>query len=146
MLAEFHRVSHPLKAAGLPKTAREFAEDPPTMPPAPEPARTFCHGDTKGEHFLLSPGLDRAVGVIDWTDLCFSDPTWDFAGLVIWLGPAFAEQTLASYRGPDPGLLLQRALWIGRLESLRRLARYLNGEHVGPLKLLTNQVVAAFAG
>lgn len=134
-----------LRETDLPVAARRFADDLPSMPAGPDPAPVFCHGDTKGEHFLLSPTLDRVVGLIDWTDLCFSDASWDFAGLVIWLGPSFAEMTLAAYTGIDPDFLLQRAIWIARIESLRRLAQCLKGDHVGPYGLLTSQLAAAFA-
>lgn len=59
-------------------------------PPAVYGEPVLCHGDLKGEHFVLDAD-DRLAGIVDWADACVSHPVRDLAGLVIWLGPAFAR-------------------------------------------------------
>jgi aminoglycoside phosphotransferase (APT) family kinase protein len=76
----------------------------------PPPATVFplrlVHGDLTYDHILLRPDGGDVAGVIDWGDVAWSDPSWEFAGALAWWGDDFARRMLADYRAPaDPGLL-----------------------------------------
>jgi aminoglycoside 2''-phosphotransferase len=69
---------------------------------APSPAEAaitlrLVHADVTYDHVLLRPDGSDVAGVIDWGDLAFADPAWDFAGMFAWFGEAFARQMMDAY-------------------------------------------------
>ena len=96
----------------------------------------LCHGDLKGEHFLLDE-RDRLAGIIDWADACVCDPVRDLAGVVIWLGPAFAGLV-------DPELA-DRATFYARCFAVENAARTERGRWDAPRSVVYAQLEWAFA-
>jgi aminoglycoside 2''-phosphotransferase len=47
-------------------------------------------------------------GIIDWGDVGFADPAWDFAGMLAWFGEDFLARMLDGYRLPTDPELLER--------------------------------------
>jgi aminoglycoside phosphotransferase (APT) family kinase protein len=106
----------------------------------PRPGRgsvkeVLCHGDLKGEHFLLDD-RDRLAGIIDWADACVCDPVRDLAGIVIWLGPAFARLV-------DPELV-ERATFYARCRAVENVARTEQGRWDAPRSVVYAQLEWAF--
>jgi aminoglycoside phosphotransferase (APT) family kinase protein len=107
----------------------------------PRPVRgsvgeVLCHGDLKGEHFLLD-GRDGLAGIVDWADACVCDPVRDLAGVVIWLGPAFARLV-------DPELV-ERAMFYARCFAVENVARTEEGRWDAPRSVVYAQLESAFA-
>jgi aminoglycoside phosphotransferase (APT) family kinase protein len=96
----------------------------------------LCHGDLKGEHFLLDES-DRLAGIIDWADACVSDPVRDLAGVVIWLGPGFARLV-------DPELA-DRATFYARCLAVENAARTERGRWDAPRSVVYAQLEWAFS-
>ena len=67
------------------------------------------HGDFAGDHILAEDGSIRAV--IDFGDVSWGDPDYDFLYLLADFGQAFVDDVARSYGHPD-------------LERLRRKCRY----------------------
>ena len=81
--------------------------DAETLPPSTE--RVLTHGDLHVRHVLVDGGV--LSGVIDWGDVCRSDPAIDL--MLVWslLPPAGRDQFLAEYRQVDEeGRLRARVL------------------------------------
>ena len=72
------------------------------------------------------------------------DPAKDYAGLVGWLGPAFARGCAAA-SGEDDPTLADRAIWLGRAGLLDYWDAVLAGRESAPISLLTAQLRAAFS-
>lgn len=90
--------------AALAERGDAFHSAPPP-PDAPFPLR-LVHGDVTYDHVLLRPDGSDVAGIIDWGDVAFTDPSWDFAGALAWFGADFLQRMLDDYRAPaDPGLL-----------------------------------------
>ncbi len=113
---------------------------PPTSPLPP----VLCHADLKGEHIIVSGRGDGISGVIDWTDVCITDPLLDFTGLMIWLGEPFVRQVLTSYSQPVDGHFLDRVCFYARCFSLDNLGWRLTSDWAAPLELLMTQTRWAF--
>ena len=77
----------------------------------------LIHGDLEAEHLLLD-GDQALSGVIDWSDVCLSDPARDLGGLWAWGGEAFLVELLRHYGVPCDGELLNRVRFLGRCFSL----------------------------
>ncbi len=114
--------------------------------PAPQPSdrRTLCHTDIKGEHVFVDEDRRRVTSIIDWADTEVCDPAKDYAGLVGWLGPAFARAGVAA-SGEDDPTLAERAIWLGRVGLLDYWDAVLAGRESAPIPLLTAQLRAAFS-
>jgi aminoglycoside phosphotransferase (APT) family kinase protein len=65
----------------------------------------ICHGDLHIRQLLVADG--RASGVIDWVDLCRSDPAIDLSLLWSFLEPGQRVAFLAAYGEADPNQLLR---------------------------------------
>lgn len=89
-------------------------------PPAWNGPSTLVHGDFAAEHVLLDDAL-RPTGVIDWTDMSWSDPAIDVSGLLHWGGREMASAAMETYAIGDPDLL-SRAAWFARCRALADLA------------------------
>jgi len=92
--------------------------------PPPEP-RAVCHGDL---HFrqLLVQG-DALTGIVDWVDLCRSDPGVDLSLVYGFLPRAARDEFLAEYGDVDPASIVRARVLA--LNLLATLARY--GHHEG---------------
>ncbi|MFD5078657.1 aminoglycoside phosphotransferase family protein [Streptomyces sp. NPDC058371] len=101
----------------------------------------LVHHDLKGEHLIVSAD-GRVRGVLDWTDAVTGDPAEDIAGLAVAVGAPAAVRaaTLAGY-GARPCL---RGLWLGRCDTVIRLADRLRGTDDSPLPLLRTQLRRAW--
>jgi aminoglycoside phosphotransferase (APT) family kinase protein len=76
--------------------------------PQPEP-RAVCHGDLHFRQLLVDRG--ELSGIIDWVDVCRSDPGVDLQLVWSWLPPTAREGFLDEY-GPvtEESLLRARVL------------------------------------
>jgi aminoglycoside phosphotransferase (APT) family kinase protein len=116
-----------------------------STPPRPSDRRTLCHTDIKGEHVFVDERRRRVTAIIDWADTEVCDPAKDYAGLVGWLGPAFARACIAASREDDP-TLADRAIWLDRAGILDYWDAVLAGRETAPIPLITAQLRAAFSG
>jgi aminoglycoside phosphotransferase (APT) family kinase protein len=114
--------------------------------PTPQPSerRTLCHTDIKGEHIFVDAERRRVTSIIDWADAEVCDPAKDYAGLVGWLGPAFARACVDA-SGEDDPTLCERAIWLNRAGLLDYWGVVLAGRESAPIPLLTAQLRAAFS-
>ncbi len=71
-------------------------------PPETSARRTLCHTDIKGEHIFVDDQHRRVTAMIDWADTEVCDPAKDYAGLVIWLGPALTRASVRASGEDDP--------------------------------------------
>jgi len=105
-----------------------------------------CHADLKGEHIFVSEDGTRVTALIDWADMVIADPAVDLAGLVLWLGPAFAREVASAYRGPaiDEGTA-DRATFLARVGLLHYCEAVLEGREQGSPAIIRPQLAAAFS-
>ena len=118
--------------------------------PLPSAARNagksvVCHADLKGEHIFVSEDGTRVTALIDWADMTIADPAVDFAGLVIWLGPSFAREVIAAYRGPVDEGTLDRAVFVARAGLFTYCEAVLEGRENGSRGIIGPQLAAAFS-
>ena len=91
----------------------------------PSTAPVLVHGDLHARHLLVD-GAGRAVGVIDWGDVCLADPAVDLSlGYAAFAGPARAA-FLAGYGPVDAEREVRARALAVRLAAL--LARYAAAE------------------
>jgi aminoglycoside phosphotransferase (APT) family kinase protein len=64
------------------------------------------HADFSRDHILVSNG--RVTGVIDFSDVSFGDPDYDFSSLFIDLGEDFTIDVARRYGHQDPQALLEK--------------------------------------
>jgi aminoglycoside phosphotransferase (APT) family kinase protein len=114
-----------------------------SSPPQPSKRRSLCHTDIKGEHVFVGSDGSAVTAIIDWADAEVCDPARDYAGLVIWLGPAFTRAAAFAGEGHDP-TLADRAIWIGRAGIARYLNDMLAGGERAPMALIEQQIRTAF--
>ena len=90
------------------------------LPPPERPV--LVHGDLHFRHLLVNDG--RASGVIDWGDVCRSDPAIDLPLLWSFVPPDGRDAFLAAY-GPvnDAQLLRARVLAVQLCAALAQYAR-----------------------
>ncbi|HEY7357567.1 MAG TPA: phosphotransferase [Ktedonobacterales bacterium] len=68
----------------------------------------LIHRDLSSDHILYDAASGALAGIIDWGDVFIGDPAMDFVGLLGEYGRAFAEATLAGYRGEQDATFWQR--------------------------------------
>jgi len=68
----------------------------------------LLHADFTSDHLLAEVETGRLCGVIDFGDMEWGDPAYDFAGIYVEFGQAFTEQALAHYRGDVDSTFLTR--------------------------------------
>ena len=84
----------------------------------------LVHEDCHAEHLLLDPDApERVTGLLDWSDVWFSDPAQDFARLFAWGGDRLLEAMLQAYGTAAPGFG-RRARYIGLWLALKDLADF----------------------
>jgi aminoglycoside 2''-phosphotransferase len=115
------------------------------IPPVSPLATVVCHADIKGEHFLLSLEGQWLTGLLDWGDVCLTDPLPDFSGLMIWLGEAFTRQVLEHYTLPVDEAFMERVCFYARCRTLINIGERLLGQTEAPLGLLLRQMQWAFS-
>jgi len=93
-------------------------------PPAEHASAPRCvHNDLGPEHLLLDPACGRLVGILDFADAGFGDPSVDFVPFRWWAGPAPTEVLLRRYAPPAPDRgLRERVAFGARAASLVWLA------------------------
>jgi len=125
-------------------------------PPKGGARRVLCHTDLKGEHLFVDEGASRLTAVIDWADAEVSDPAIDLAGVVGWLGPAFAREVAGrsgSGAGSSSGSgsvwddpqLADRAIWLARAGILAYWNLVVTGREQAPFPVIASQLRAAFS-
>jgi aminoglycoside phosphotransferase (APT) family kinase protein len=87
--------------------------------PAPEP-RALCHGDLHFRQLLIDG--NRLTGIVDWVDLCRSDPGVDLSLVYGFLPPAARLEFWAEYGEVDPASLVRARVLALNLMAI--LARY----------------------
>jgi aminoglycoside phosphotransferase (APT) family kinase protein len=110
----------PRRAIAIPGIEREIAVLP-KLAQLPQPeAPVLVHGDLHFRHVLadgLAPG-----GVIDWGDLCRSDPPIDLPLLWSFVPPAGRDAFLDAYGAVNAAQLLRARVLAIQLSAV--LARY----------------------
>ncbi len=87
--------------------------------------RVLAHNDLTGEHILWD-GQNKRMGVIDFSDRCWSDPAADFAGIMEY-GRDFVKRVYDLYMcRKDEGLLHRAELYYKRI-SLYMMLDSLDG-------------------
>jgi aminoglycoside phosphotransferase (APT) family kinase protein len=115
-----------------------------STPPETSARRTLCHTDIKGEHVFVDDDRRRVTAIIDWADTEVCDPAKDYAGLVIWLGPALTRASVQA-NGEDDPTLVDRAIWLGRAGIVAYWDDVLKGVEQAPTALITEQLRIAFS-
>lgn len=94
--------------------------------------RTFVpalvHGDLTGENILHDAEGACLTGVIDFTSAAIGDAAWDFAHLIDFFDPTFAQSVARHYDRSDPGLWERAALLAGAVPYLDLLNATANDE------------------
>ncbi len=65
--------------------------------------RVVLHADLSGDHILVEG--DAVAGVLDFGDVNWGDPDYDFMYLFVDFGRAFVEEVAREYGHPDPDWL-----------------------------------------
>lgn len=110
--------------------------------PSEAPA-VVSHADIKGEHLLFNVESGRLTAVIDWADMCVTQPTFDLGFLAIWLGPKFVSDVAEKIGTPSDDA--DHAVAGVRLAMLAGLALTLAGEKHWPMELAKTMIRWAFA-
>lgn len=100
-----------------PTAVEELLETAEALPPG---ERVVCHGDLHFRQLLVADG--RLAGVVDWVDVCRSDPGIDLMVVYAFLPPELRPAFFAEY-GPAAGASLVRARVLA-LNMSAILARY----------------------
>jgi aminoglycoside phosphotransferase (APT) family kinase protein len=87
--------------------------------PAPE-ARAVCHGDLHFRQLLAEEGV--LTGIVDWVDLCRSDPGVDLSLAYSFLPVAARDPFFAEYGEVQPASLVRARVLALNLMAI--LARY----------------------
>lgn len=85
-----------------------------SCPPAYSGEPRFLHNDFCPDHLLVDPDTGRLSGLLDFGDVRWGDPAFDFVVLPAWRGWQFTERVVDRYE-----LSLDRRFW----DRLRFLAR-----------------------
>lgn len=112
------------------------------MEVAPPAQPVVAHCDIKGEHLLFDPDAGRLTGLIDWGDMCVTQPTIDLGALAIWHGPRFVGDVAASIGTPAD--VVESTLMAVRVTMLAGLARTFAGEKHWPVDLATTMIRRVF--
>ena len=65
------------------------------------------HADMSAEHVFCAD--ERVTGIIDWGDVSFGDPDYDFSYLFEDFGEPFVREMARHYAHPDPDRLVSKA-------------------------------------
>jgi aminoglycoside phosphotransferase (APT) family kinase protein len=91
-------------------------------PPAYAGPPLLTHQDILAEHILIGAAGEIA-GIIDFGDIALGDPAFDFVGLYIWRGEAFARLALDHYTGTVDARFVDRVAFMGWCFALIDLGR-----------------------
>jgi len=85
----------------------------------------MLHADLSADHVLL---VDESVtGILDWGDVCFGDPDYDFGYLYDDFGEAFVREMAAHYGHEDPDRLVRKARYFSIADQIGTIV-YGSGE------------------
>lgn len=77
---------------------------------------SILHADLSVDHVLC---VNRAVtGILDWGDVCFGDPDYDFAYLYEDLGEAFVREMALRYGHAYPERLVRKARYFAVVDQI----------------------------
>jgi aminoglycoside 2''-phosphotransferase len=88
------------QANRLPERFAWYLDTPASVSPV------VIHGDLSRDHILVSES--RVTGVIDFSDVSFGDPGYDFSSLFIDVGEEFTSDVARCDGHPNPQLLLEK--------------------------------------
>jgi aminoglycoside 2''-phosphotransferase len=74
------------------------------------------HADLSRDHILMEN--DSVVAVIDFGDVNWGDPDYDFMYLFVDFGQAFAEEVARSYGHQDLERLMSKLLYFGLIDQI----------------------------
>jgi aminoglycoside 2''-phosphotransferase len=74
------------------------------------------HADLSRDHILMEN--DSVVAVIDFGDVNWGDPDYDFMYLFVDFGQAFAEEVARGYGHRDPEQLMSKLLYFGLVDQI----------------------------
>lgn len=126
-----HRDLAELERLGIwraPPLVGEILETAERLPPSALPA--VVHGDLHFRHVLVAGG--RVTGVIDWGDLCRSDPAIDLHLLWSFLPPEARQAFLDAYGPVDEAQLLRARVLA--LSICAALALYAHAEGIASVE------------
>jgi aminoglycoside phosphotransferase (APT) family kinase protein len=89
-----------------------------------------CHGDLHVRQVLVEQG--RLTGVVDWVDVCRSDPGIDLAIAFSFLPPEGRPAFFAAYGAPDGASLIRARVLALNLSAI--LAAYGRAEGIEPVE------------
>jgi aminoglycoside 2''-phosphotransferase len=79
------------------------------------PAR-ILHADLSAQHVLHADG--SVTGILDWGDVCFGDPDYDFSYLYLDFGEAFVREVARRYGHPDPDRMVRKARYFSVVDQI----------------------------
>lgn len=104
--------------------AQRFFRDGGCVPLPYEGPLALVHEDCHAGHLLLDPDAPgRVTGILDWSDVWFSDPAQDFARIFSWGGDQLLEPMLRGYGAAEPEFH-RRARYIGLWLTLKEWAYF----------------------
>ena len=98
------------------KALREQFEDYLSTPASVLFRPSVLHADLSGEHILTQD--DSIVGIIDFGDVCWGDPDYDFMYLYVEFGPVFVGEVARRYGHPDLNQLRKKLDYFAVMDQI----------------------------
>jgi aminoglycoside 2''-phosphotransferase len=95
---------------------RRYLDDPLNFARPPR----ILHADLSPQHVLCSG--ESVTGILDWGDVCFGDPDYDFSYLYLDLGEAFVRKVAQRYGHPDPHRMVRKARYFSVVDQIGTIA------------------------
>lgn len=111
-----------------PPQVEDVLRDAEALPPSK--LVTVCHGDLHVRQLLVEG--PRLAGIIDWVDVCCSDPGIDLMVVFAFLPPAARPAFFAEYGEADAASLLRARVLALNISAV--LARYARAERNDPVE------------
>jgi aminoglycoside 2''-phosphotransferase len=99
------------------------------------PSEAVLHADLSADHILVREG--EVTGVIDFGDVSWGDPDYDFTYLFVDAGGAFVEEVARRYEHPDIARLMQKVGHFALVDQIDTIVH-------GPGWALDGQIDAAW--
>lgn len=74
------------------------------------------HADLSADHLVAE--YDAVMGVLDFGDVSWGDPDYDFVYLLLDYGAAFVEEVTHAYEHPDPSRLLSKLNYFALVDQI----------------------------
>lgn len=81
-----------------------------------------CHNDLGAEHILVDEQSKKITGIIDWSDIAFTDPARDFGRLYRDFGPELLQSMQAYYPAEPTATFLNRVEFYAKCGALEDFA------------------------